>query len=58
MCFFQKFYTEPDKLNYKINMINKSCEMIARIVNGLNKFSRSGEVACDGQYSLYDVAKT
>jgi C4-dicarboxylate-specific signal transduction histidine kinase len=36
------FIDQPEKFLSKIQMIQKSCDRIARIVNGLRKFSRSG----------------
>lgn len=38
-----KFYDNPTKLASKIEMIKKSCHRISRIVQGLKKFSRSGD---------------
>ncbi len=38
-----KFVDNPEKFSSKIQTIKKSCDRIARIVNGLRKFSRSGD---------------
>jgi C4-dicarboxylate-specific signal transduction histidine kinase len=38
-----KFIDNPEKFAAKIQSIQKSCDRIARIVTGLQKFSRSGD---------------
>ena len=38
-----KFSDQPEKLAAKVEAIRKSCNRIAHIVNGLKKFSRSGD---------------
>jgi signal transduction histidine kinase len=40
-----KFLDNPEKLSSKVETIKKSCDRIARIVKGLQKFSRSGDAA-------------
>ena len=39
----QKVANNPENLKAKVEVIQKSCERITRIVNGLKKFSRSSE---------------
>jgi signal transduction histidine kinase len=47
-----KFKNDPQRFAEKVDGIKKSCDRIAKIVNGLRKFARSGEV---GDYSLHSI---
>ena len=51
-----KFKDNPEKLASKIETIQKSCDRIAKIVNGLKKFSRSSEKNNYLPKSLADIA--
>lgn len=50
-----KYANQPEKLNTKIEAIKKSCERISKIINGLRKFSRSGNRTNLGHFSLQKI---
>ena len=52
-----KFSNEPEKFASKIESINKSCLRISTIVNGLKKFSRSGDKVNFKSHSLSEIVK-
>ncbi len=52
-----KVADQPLKLQSKIDMIEKSCARIARIVSGLKKFSGTGEKTQRLRINLEDIAK-
>jgi signal transduction histidine kinase len=47
----------PEKLASKVQVIKKSCDRIARIVQGLKKFSRSADKANIQQHDLSNIIK-
>lgn len=52
-----KFAANPEKLALKVEAIKKSCDRIARIVQGLKKFSRSGDKTNIQNYEPYKIVK-
>ncbi|MCX6125724.1 MAG: ATP-binding protein [Proteobacteria bacterium] len=52
-----KFKDNPEKFAAKIETIEKSCDRIARIVNGLRKFSRSGVQVQFAPHRLRDIVQ-
>lgn len=50
-----KYSDDPKKIASKIETIKKSCDRITRIVFGLKKFSRSGDVANFKNYELSNI---
>ncbi len=53
----EKFVDNPEKLASKVESIKKSCVRIARIVEGLRKFSRSGDKADLRNYEISKVVQ-
>ena len=51
----QKYISNPEKLAARVETIKKSCNRIAKIVGGLKKFSRSGDVSNFEPYRLGDI---
>jgi PAS domain S-box-containing protein len=52
-----KYADNPEKLASKVETIQKSCIRIARIVEGLKKFSRSGDKANLRDYELSKIVQ-
>ncbi len=52
-----KFLDNPEKLASKVETIKKSCDRISRIVQGLRKFSRSGDKSNFQDHELCDIIK-
>ncbi len=52
-----KFADNPEKFSAKIESIQNSCIRISKIVQGLKKFSRSGDQVTLGSHSLCETVK-
>jgi PAS domain S-box-containing protein len=52
LTFLPRFASDPEKLKTKIESVTKAAERIAKIVNGLRKFSRSSEKTAKAPVSL------
>lgn len=52
-----KFADNPEKMASKVEAIKRSCDRISRIVQGLKKFSRSGEKSDIKNHMLCNIIK-
>ncbi len=50
-----RFINEPDKVRTKLESINQAIERIAKIINGLRKFSRSSDRSDYENYQLSEI---
>lgn len=52
-----KYFDSPEKLAAKVELLDRSCQRIIKIVNGLKKFSRSGMQSSYDRKSLSSIIK-
>jgi PAS domain S-box-containing protein len=57
VALLSKFLNQPEKLKSNIEVIQKSCQRISKIINGLKKFSRSGEQTEYSNHSLCSIIR-
>ncbi len=50
-----RFINDPDKIRTKLESINQAIERIAKIVNGLRKFSRSSDKSDYENHQLFEI---